>query len=279
MVKRKGVNSRKRMVQRKKKVAGSIRKHARTVLVVAVVAVALYAVVNSKLVTPTTVVTAVKHSKILSVRSVSVKGNRLVAAEEVLMQCGLSGTTGLLEVNSAAVSAALARNPWIEEARCVKRLWGKIVIEIRERVPVAIVNAGEVFLVDRYGRIIPVEPKTQYDLPLVNGLSIVNKNDGMKCVDSAAVERMNTFFECIRRSNPKLFRVIPQFDMSSASCVRGYAVEPQTIVEMDYTIDREQLVNMGYMLETLATRSDVPERINVQYQNLAFVTMKRNNND
>lgn len=279
MVKRKGVNSRKRIIQRKKKVAGSVRKMGPVVLIVMMAAVALYVGISKLAITPEKVVTAVKSSRLLSVRTVKVKGNRLVAAEAILTQCGLAGTTGLLEVNSAAVSAALARNPWIENARCIKRLWGKVVIEIKERVPVAMVNAGEVLLVDRYGRIMPVEPNKRYDLPLVNGLPVKKDRNGMRYVDSIAIARVTVFFELLHSYNPKWYRMMPQFDMSSTRCVRGYAVEPPTIVEMDYLINREQFENLGYMLTTLATRSDVPACINAQYQNLAFVTTKRKNDD
>jgi len=274
MAKRKGVNSRKRYLQRKKKVGGTVRKSTPLVLVVIVLMAGGYAVIKSGVFAPEKIMGMITHSPLFTVRAVKVHGNRIFTDANILSECGISLDAGAMRVNAADISGRLSANPWIEKVRCVRKFWGDMVIDIHERVPVAMINTGEVVLVDRNGCIMPLRPNTRYDLPMLSGMTVTRKNGRYADIDSARMAGITAFIDSVNRNDRTFFKTVPQFDIGSGRYIRGFAVVPRTTVLMDYQTDREQLENLRYMLSTLASRDEVPEYVNVQYQNLAFVTTK-----
>jgi cell division septal protein FtsQ len=277
MTKRKGVNSRKRYVRMRQERARKIRKTAPVVLVVLLIAGALAGVTYSGMIGYEKIAAAVSSSKLFTVKNVMVKGNERVSVAEVLDKCGISTVSKMYKVNTAAVAANLAGNPWIEQVRCVKKWWGSVVIEIRERTPIALVTAGNVMLVDGSGTVIPIEPGKDYKLPMLIGARVVADDNGRRHIDSGTIARVNRFITTVRATDASLFDIIPQFDVTDRGVVRGFAVSPKTMVEIGYDTDFSQLKNLRYLLDALVARHEAPERINAQYRNLAFVRTDENN--
>jgi cell division protein FtsQ len=73
-----------------------------------------------------------------SVASFSVHGARHLAAADVAAASGLARGAALASVDAGALAAALARHPWIAEARALVLPTGGVVVSIREREPAAV---------------------------------------------------------------------------------------------------------------------------------------------
>jgi cell division protein FtsQ len=73
-----------------------------------------------------------------SVASFSVHGARHLAAADVAAASGLARGAALASVDAGALAAALARHPWIAEARALVLPTGSVVVSIREREPAAV---------------------------------------------------------------------------------------------------------------------------------------------
>jgi len=76
----------------------------------------------------------------------------------------------LLTLSLADVEALLVENPWIEGAAIRKELPNRLMVEIRERVPAALLRQEEgIVYVDRSGFVIgPYDPDGPVDLPLLS---------------------------------------------------------------------------------------------------------------
>ncbi|MBN1576729.1 MAG: FtsQ-type POTRA domain-containing protein [Chitinispirillaceae bacterium] len=271
MRKRRGVNSRKKYVQRKRKFVSRLRRlipaAGAGAVVLAMVAGAIYggAVGYEK------IIGALDRSRFFTVGKISVRGNRRIAATDLLKRCGITPSLKIYRVKEASVAASLLTDPWIEKARCVRRWWGTVVLEIRERIPIALVNIGEVRLIDRFGVLLPVEPGKNYDLPLISALRTSVDGQGNHRPDSASIARAGRFIAHACAVDGAFFHTITQLDIRDTGCIRCMAADQPVVIDIGYDTDTKQLKNVRYLLEMLADSPPAATRIDLRYQNLAYV--------
>lgn len=274
--KRRGANSRKNYVQRRKKTISRIRNVFPVAAVIVLLIIAGVYLFASGIVSVGKVIAAVENSDFFNVKKIVVKGTRQYDKAEIVSMTGLENVTKMYKVKEKEVNATLDAVPWIEKARCVKKWWGSIVIEITERKPVAFVHSGEILLVDRTGLILPVEPGCEYNLPLVYGISIEKKSSGRSYVDSTTMKRLNDFVESLRTVDEQWMETISQVDMGDSTRVQCHLKGSAFSVALPYNVDEKKLRNLQYLMDVME-REKGGECIDLRYNNIAFVSMEKEN--
>jgi len=106
------------------------------------------------------------------VREVEVEGSRKVPKETVLSLTAMEGMPNLFSVKLKEVVKRLESHPWIERVRVRKVFPNKIVIQVEERKPMAIIQLEELYYIDTQGEIFtPVGDRDEYNYPYVTGLT------------------------------------------------------------------------------------------------------------
>ena len=106
------------------------------------------------------------------VREVEVEGGRRIPKEILLSLTVMEGMPNLFSVKLKDVVKRLESYPWIEQVRVRKVFPHKIVIQVEERKPMAIIQLEELYYVDTQGEIFtPVGDRDEYNYPYVTGLS------------------------------------------------------------------------------------------------------------
>lgn len=94
-----------------------------------------------------------------NLQHVDVTGNRRLSRDEVVEAAEIEAGTNLLTVDLGAVTARLNRHPWIRSASAYRRFPGRLIVEIEERSPRAILAAGKLYYVDEqadfFSRLLP----------------------------------------------------------------------------------------------------------------------------
>lgn len=93
------------------------------------------------------------RAPIFSVDTTVVAGNERLSVERVLARAKVPQGTTLLRLPKGDIVRRLLADPWIGEARVVRRFPHTLLIEVVERKPVAIIDAGgtSIWLVDGSG--------------------------------------------------------------------------------------------------------------------------------
>jgi cell division protein FtsQ len=101
-------------------------------------------------------VLAVLHSPLLSARVVKISGATHESRAEVLSVTGLGAHPPLIDINTAADTAALERLPWVASASVARDWPTGVTVTLTERQPLAAVArpGGGVALVDTHGRVV-----------------------------------------------------------------------------------------------------------------------------
>jgi cell division septal protein FtsQ len=106
------------------------------------------------------------------VREVEVEGSRKIPKETLLSLTVMEGMPNLFSVRLKEVVKRLESHPWIEQVRVRKVFPHKIVIQVEERKPMAIIQLEELYYIDTRGEIFtPVGDRDEYNYPYVTGLT------------------------------------------------------------------------------------------------------------
>jgi len=113
----------------------------------------------------------ITQAKYFTTKQINIFGLKLLSREQVLNQANLSDEINILSVSVSGIEKKLLQNPWIRSAQVKRNLPDRLMIEIQERTPIAIIKIGQKFLVDEKGFVFKEwEEQDPVDLPLVVGL-------------------------------------------------------------------------------------------------------------
>jgi len=106
------------------------------------------------------------------VREVEVEGGRKIPRETLLSLTAVEGMPNLFSVELKEVVKRLESHPWIQRVQVRKVFPDKILIQVEEKKPMAIIQLGELYYIDAKGEIFsPVGERDGYNYPYLTGLT------------------------------------------------------------------------------------------------------------
>ncbi len=106
-----------------------------------------------------------------SVREIQVRGGDKVSGNEIVTIAGLNQGMNIWKVDPAAIEKKVAKHPWVRRVLVRREFPRRIVIDVEERTPKAIVALRKLYYVDSDGVVfkeVGVGENVQY--PLLTGL-------------------------------------------------------------------------------------------------------------
>jgi cell division protein FtsQ len=107
------------------------------------------------------------------IREVSVRGLRELTEKDILTSADIKLSQNILAINTKAVIRRVSSNQWVENVYVGKELPGRLVLEIKERTPLALVKqADDFYLMDVKGFVFKRLGKSdEVDLPVITGIT------------------------------------------------------------------------------------------------------------
>ncbi|MCK9230718.1 MAG: FtsQ-type POTRA domain-containing protein [Syntrophales bacterium] len=112
-------------------------------------------------------------SDYFTLKDTTVRGTDRLSEGEVLQLSGITGTTNILTVDMNRMVTGIKTNPWVRDVRMGRELPNRLVIEIEERRPVALISHEQhIYLLDEEGTIFKnLDNGDRVDLPVMTGFS------------------------------------------------------------------------------------------------------------
>ncbi len=106
------------------------------------------------------------------IKEISVRGLKELTEKDILMLAAISPQQNLLSVNTEAAVRRVSANPWVKNVYVGRELPNRLVLEVRERNPVAMVKqASDFYLMDNEGFVFKKLGKgDEVDLPILTGI-------------------------------------------------------------------------------------------------------------
>ena len=106
-----------------------------------------------------------------AVREIQVRGGTKVGGREVVAMAGLRHGMNIWKVDPVAIEKKIAKHPWVRRVLVRREFPRRVLIEVEERVPRAIVAAGKLFYVDGDGVVFKeVGEEEKVNFPILTGL-------------------------------------------------------------------------------------------------------------
>ena len=135
------------------------------------------------------------------IREISVRGVKELTEKDVLALAGIQPHANILSVNTDAVARRIGVNPWIKDIYVGRELPDRLVLDVRERTPVALVNQDGIFyLMDVSGFVFKKLSKgDEVDLAIVTGVNIQDKaqspllGDALRLLETLSASGQHAF--------------------------------------------------------------------------------------
>ncbi len=210
----------------------------------------------------------------LSVRETVVKGCQELTEKEILTLASVRSSANLLTINRDAIARRIRANPWVREVFVGREFPGRLVIVLRERKAVALLERDEgLYLVDGEGTPFKkLETGEGSDLPVLTGCV----RGGI--IDGALVKKSLALLNDLAgiKDGPEIGKVSEihgneTFGLSLFSdtglCLQlgfdGYENKLKRLTSVMADLDRKNL-RTGFLLIDLSN----PAKINVQKRNI-----------
>jgi cell division septal protein FtsQ len=115
---------------------------------------------------------AVSSVTLFSLKNIEVSRTKHLTRDEILGLSGVEPGKDMLRMNLKLMGESLLQNPWVETVRINRYFPDSVSISITEREPVAIVNMGFIYYLDRKGNVFKVlNQGDKLDFPVITGFS------------------------------------------------------------------------------------------------------------
>ena len=210
----------------------------------------------------------------LRVRETIVKGCKELTGKDILSLAAVRSPSNLLTINRDAIARRIRGNPWVQEVFVGREFPDRLVIWVRERKAVALIEKGNgLYLVDGGGAPFKrLETGEESDLPVLTGC--IRKG----IIDEELVKKSLTLLSDIKgiKDGPEIGMVSEihgneTFGLSlftdTGLCLQlgfdGYENKLKRLIPVMADLDRKNL-KTGFLLIDLSN----PAKINVQRRNI-----------
>jgi len=113
------------------------------------------------------------------IKETLVRGCKELMEKDILSMAAIKPAQNILTVNIVAITRRISTNPWVRDVSIGRELPDRLVIEVRERTPVALLKEdNNLYLMDLEGVAFKrLEAGDEADLPLVTGCSSNKKTN------------------------------------------------------------------------------------------------------
>lgn len=141
-----------------------------------------------------TVYRAIASATFFKLKTIEVSSTKRLTREEILAICGAEPGRDLTRLDLKLMGEQLAQNPWVETIHIRRYFPDKLSITVTEREPVAVVNMGFIYYLDKKGNVFKVlNQGDRLDYPVVTGFS----EEELSKEPAATREALNTTCELL----------------------------------------------------------------------------------
>ena len=153
----------------------------------------------------------------LRLERIEVNELKRLTREEVIGLAGVRPGDEMLSLRLRRIGEQLAKNPWVEKIQVRRYFPHVLAIEVTEREPVAVVNMGYLYYLDKNGDVFkPLNEGDSLDFPVVTGIS----EDDMSKDPAGSRETLKRARDLIALLTMRtVFRLE---DISEIHCDKGY---------------------------------------------------------
>jgi len=151
------------------------------------------------------------------ITAVKIDGNRMTSKEQIAALSRVDIHSNLLAIDVVQVQSLLESHPWIARAEVIRDWPNRLLIQVQEKNPVALLNRETgLFYLDIQGQIIAAAgPGQDLDFPVITGLENFSLNTSESAQIPGPLQDIIDLLQLANRNNP----LLPQQNISEIHVV------------------------------------------------------------
>ncbi len=224
----------------------------------------LVLIVTTSLLLLLKVATWLNAQELFSLKDIKVEGNRFAKKSELLNLVKVEPSTSLLEFDTQKIAAQVQQHPLIQEASVSRSLPSSLVIKVREKEPLAILNNSELLALDEKGQPMPVHRNEMFfDYPIISNINTPEDDAN----ENSDLNQIIAFLNFIKAKHFGLYSEISELSYSKNSGIYFYLNEGTIPVILGNGDFQKKSTNLLEILTLLKTENRLS---NIRYFDLRF---------
>lgn len=180
----------------------------------------------------------------LPVGGVRIEGTRVVPEADIFHLAAVPMDSALFDVDLAAIRKRIRQSPYVKHVAVQRDPPDRVLIQVEERVPVALVVADGMFYCDADGVLMPaIRSENAFDLPILTGVAGLQPCVAGKRLTHPVIREALHLVMVAERLDDALYRRISEVHITSTGDLVLYTADagiPVTVGHGDITTKLEK---------------------------------------
>lgn len=189
-----------------------------------------------------------------SVKEIEVKGYERLSPDTIISMAKIENLPNIFTLNLNDIAKRLELNPWIENIDIRKIFPDKILIQIEERKPMAIVHLEKFYYIDSNGVIFsPVSEMDKFNLPILTGIRGDFSENGKIVAEDLAIKAIE-FLKILEKTKTSPIDEISEIHMDRYFGIHCISLNEGIEIRMGWDNFEEKLKRLAIIWADLKRR-------------------------
>ena len=191
-------------------------------------------------------------SSVFNIKNITVTNNNKISEQEIISLSGLTKDENMFKISNKKIKEAIKQNPYIENVKITKNLYGTINLEVTERVPTYMLKFANAYVyINNQGYMLEISEEP-LELPIISGFKTPTENikAGNRLVvdDLIKLENVIKIMEIAKTTS--VAEKITEIDISNTTNYKIIiANEGKTVDFGDLTNINVKILKIEYIIE------------------------------
>ncbi len=206
----------------------------------------------------------------LKLEKVTVEGNHYLSEDEIVKTVALPLGESMFKLDLDEAGQKARNMDWVERVFVERRLPRTILISVRERKPVALLDSGSLYGVDRAGRLLsPAPALLQEDLPLISGMPL--KADAVgTTVMAESLRPALDFFSFLQKKDPVMAQDVSEVNLSEPDSIKVTFIDGLQAI-FNPPVNESELKRMTLVMSDLNGKGKQAGAMDFRYKDMVLV--------
>jgi cell division protein FtsQ len=206
----------------------------------------------------------------LRLSRVSVEGIHYLTEGQVLQAAHPPAGQSMFQLDLEGTGERVRQLDWVERAYVERRLPQSLLISIRERKPVALLDRGDLYGVDAEGRVLSASAALlREDLPIFSGIQVPPEAVGTTLLASALKPALD-FLAFLQKKDAVLAQDVSEVNMGEAGCLKATFIDGIE-AKFNPVVTEAELKRMAVVVSDLAGKGKRAGTLDFRYRDMVLV--------
>lgn len=214
----------------------------------------------------------VSSAPLFKVEEVRVTGLVVGEREELVPGCGELVGSNIFAVDLDSLTARVRLNPRVRDVQAVRKLPSTIELRVEERSPVALVNWGDLYEIDREGVVLPPQvSRLSPDLPIVSGIEPPRDDPRGRRLHSIEAEMVLDLLNAMAAVDPLLIERTSEIAVDAGTGVTLTMTRAGQQIHLGMGDYRKKLLRLARVTREVAEKRRRPRAFDLRFRDQVVV--------